>query len=635
MAVGGSIIYEIEADTTKFNSTMQSIGQSFTKVGETGGSAGASFGDKFMNVLQKYDIAGKIKGLLGDAFTAGGSLEQSIGGIETLFKDTADVMIENANRAYETAGMSANQYMETVTSFSASLLQGLKGDTEAAAAIADRAVQDMSDNANKFGTDISMIQSAYQGFAKQNYTMLDNLKLGYGGTKTEMERLIKDAAKMTESMDALGITIDANSMSFDNIANAISVVQHNMGVMGTTADEAKGTLQGAEKAMKGAFENLLASLALGEDAAESVGPALDKAIEATGVYLQNVLRMAGNIAAELPKILFDMVGRLIDEGIPAMAGFIEGLGEGMAEGIPQMLDNILPMILGLTDRLRENFGKFVDAGLGLLLNIAQGIANGIPKLVAYVPQIISNIAGLINDNMPKILETGVKILMTLGEGIINAIPAIISNIGNIVKAIFDVIQAVNWISLGTHIITFIKNGLVSMIQAIPNTMKNIVQEGRNAIIRFDWGGLGRNIIDGIANGIRAAASAIASALTGAVSNAWNGAKKLLGIKSPSTLMRDTIGKNISLGVAEGIEDEAESVNIATNDMLRGIEPSITLGGISQSFHAAENQDIINLLQQFLPQIAENKEVVLDTGALVGEMAGGINRKMGLIYNGEI
>lgn len=635
MAVGGSIIYEIEADTTKFDNTMKSIGQSFTQVGNTGEQAGSNFGAKFMAAIQQFGIADKLKGLFKDTLAAGGSLEQSMGGIQTLFKENADVMIANANRAYETAGMSANQYMETVTSFSASLLQGLGGDTAAAATIADRAVQDMSDNANKFGTDISMIQSAYQGFAKQNYTMLDNLKLGYGGTKTEMERLIKDAAKMTDSMEALGVTIDAKSMSFDNIANAISVVQHNMGIMGTTAEEAAGTLQGAEKAMKGAFENLLASLALGEEGAESVGPALDKAIEATGVYLQNVLRMAGNIAAELPKILFDMVGRLIDEGIPAMVEFIEGLGEGMAEAVPEMLNNILPKILSLTDRLRENFGKFVDAGLGLLLNIAKGIANAMPTLIAYIPTIVSNIAGLINDNMPKILETGWNILLTLIDGIINAVPALISNFGNILKMVFDVITAFNWIDLGKHIITFIKNGVVALLHAIPDALRNIMNEGWKAITNIDWLGLGRSIIDGIVSGIKAVAGNIASALTGAVSGAWNGAKKLLGIKSPSTLMRDTIGKNISLGVAEGIEEEADSVSIAANEMLKGIEPSITLGNISQNFKAAENQDIINLLQQFLPQIAENKEVVLDTGALVGEMADSLNRKMGLIYNGEI
>lgn len=205
----------------------------------------------------------KVGDLTMAALNSGANLEQSVGGVQTLFKGDADAVMANAAKAYETAGLSANAYMEQVTSFSASLISSLGGDTTKAVSIADRAIVDMADNANKFGTDIESIQNAYQGFAKQNYTMLDNLKLGYGGTQEEMQRLISDAAKMTAVQEELGVTVDANSMDFANIANAISVVQKNMGVMGTTALEASETFSGSFASMKAAAQNLLGNMAIG------------------------------------------------------------------------------------------------------------------------------------------------------------------------------------------------------------------------------------------------------------------------------------------------------------------------------------------------------------------------------------
>lgn len=699
MAIGGSIIYEIEADTTKFESSMKSLGQSFTQVGEAGETAGSSFGAKFMAAMQKYDIAGKLKSLFNGALEAGGNLEQSIGGIETLFKDSADIIIERSKTAWKTAGMSANEYMQTATSFSAALIRSLEGDTEKAAAITDRIITDMSDNANKMGTDMEMVQNAYRGFARENYTMLDNLSLGFAGTKQGAKELVEYASTLTDRQEELGITIDKNSLDFANLANAISVVQNEMEIsgltaeaaaqlvengvlteeeafarLGTTAKEASITLQGSQKAMKASFENLLASVALGEN----VGEALQGVFESTSDYLTNVLRMVGNMAEEVPGVLFTMLERLASEALPALTEMISGIGEGLAEGIPEMLGEVLPKILSLTDMLRENFGTFVDAGLELLVNLAQGIANGLPKLIEYVPLIISNIAGLINDNMPKILEKGWEIIVTLGQGLINAIPTILENMGNIMKAVTDVIKAINWLQLGSNVIEWITNGIKALFNAMPDLLKNIGNTALNfvksidwpglgsGIINFivggirllitaipnllkeigsnainfvksiDWGGLGKSIIDGIVAGIRNFGGAIADTLMGMARNAWNAAKSFLGINSPSRLMRDTIGKNISLGVAEGIDEEADSVSIAATDMFKGIEPEVTLGNINQNITSnLATSDIIAILESYLPQIAAQKEVVLDTGALVGEMTDGINRKMGLIYNGQI
>ena len=223
--------------------------------------------------------------------------EQLAGGVETLYKNNSKEIMEYASNAYKTAGMSANKYMETVTSFSASLLQSLDGDTKKSAEYANRAVTDMSDNANKMGTSIESIQMAYQGFAKQNYTMLDNLKLGYGGTKEEMQRLIKDASKMKDEQKKLGITVDENSMSFGNIVNALSVMQSHMGIAGTTAKEANSTLEGSANQMKASWENLLTAFAGGGDVDKSMQAFADS----IAIFLSNLIPRIKVVAKSLGK----------------------------------------------------------------------------------------------------------------------------------------------------------------------------------------------------------------------------------------------------------------------------------------------------------------------------------------------
>ena len=244
MGYDGSLKFDTEINEKGFSSGISKIG-SIAKKGMA--VAAASVGG----------LAASFGAITKASLDSVASLEQNIGGVETLFKKSADTVIKNANRAYETAGMSANEYMSTVTSFSASLLQSLGGDTKKAASYADRAIIDMSDNANKMGTSMELIQNAYQGFAKQNYTMLDNLKLGYGGTKEEMARLIQDASEMTDVQKKLGITVDDSSMSFGNIVNAISVMQESLGIAGTTSDEAATTIEGSMNAAKAAWDNFL------------------------------------------------------------------------------------------------------------------------------------------------------------------------------------------------------------------------------------------------------------------------------------------------------------------------------------------------------------------------------------------
>ena len=312
------------------------------------------------------------------------NMEQQVGGVETLFKDSANTVIDNANRAYKTAGMSANNYMETETSFSASLLQSLGGDTAKAASYADRAIVDMSDNANKMGTSMRDIQNAYQGFAKQNYTMLDNLKLGYGGTQEEMKRLVSDAAKLTDVQKELGVTVDANSLSFGNIVNAISVVQKQMGITGTTSKEAATTIEGSVSSAKAAWENFEAGVISANDLVETFWTAT-----------QNIFTNLGQIIPRLGKTGIDVVSALagkIGGAVPQVKGFtdaIESIADklgGMDTGQLTNLGKMSAVLIGAAPALSligKGAGIFSDA-LGGLGNVTGGAITAISKLPGTV-----------------------------------------------------------------------------------------------------------------------------------------------------------------------------------------------------------------------------------------------------------
>ena len=314
-------------------------------------------------IISGIKAVGKAISTIGSAFINVGKqavqsyaqYEQLVGGVDTLFGEASQKVQEYANNAYKTSGMSANQYMETVTSFSASLISSLDGDTTKASEVANRAIIDMSDNANKMGTDISMIQNAYQGFAKQNYTMLDNLKLGYGGNKTEMERLIADASKMIDVQNELGITVEEGDLSFANIANAISVVQRNMGLMGTTALEASGTISGSTGSMQSAWQNLV-----------------------TGIADDN---------ADFDTLVNNLVESIV--GKDGEGGFLNN----MLPRIQTALNGIVKMVVSLADTL-------------------------LPQVVVIGADLITNLVGSINENLTALLASAEQIISTLINGIL-------------------------------------------------------------------------------------------------------------------------------------------------------------------------------------------------------------------------
>lgn len=579
-------------------------------------SAGASIGGKLTGAIIAAITTAGLGAALGKTLTEGAALEQSIGGVETLFKGSASQVTAAADQAFRTAGVSANNYMEQVTSFSATLLQGLGGDTAAAAGYADKAIVQMSDNANKMGTDMSAIQYAYQGFAKDNYTMLDNLKLGYGGTQSEMARLINDSGVLGDSVKVTADTV--KDVPFSSIIDAIGVIQDNLGITGTTAEEAATTLSGSFASMQAAASNVMANLTLGRD----VGPALQGLAQTVTTFL------AGNLLPAIGNIL----SALVLQVIPVGTQMLQSLGAGLAQGVPNFLAQALPMVLQFTETLRTNFGNIVDAGIDLLLNLAQGIANGLPTLIEYVPQIVTNIAGLINDNAPKLLAAGLHIIVTLGLGLIQAIPTLIANIPQIIQAVVSVFTAFNWISLGSNIITMLKNGITSMVSAVQSAGTSIFDAVKNAIANLpatlqslgsnaitsmanglksmlgsvlsaargiltgivgiikglpgqlwslaksaasklwnafvvkDWNGLGTNIIQGIINGIGSMAGALWEAETNVAKSALNAIKSFFGIASPSKLMQFEIGPYIPQGLALGIEKNAGYVTDAMDDL---------------------------------------------------------------------
>ena len=522
--------------------------------------AGESFGGKLIGKIKGIIATAAIGKALASTISEGAALEQSIGGIETLFKDSADKVKENAAQAYRTAGMSANDYMELTTSFSASLLSSLANDTSKAADVADMAMVDMSDNANKMGTNMEDIKNAYQGFAKQNYTMLDNLKLGYGGTKTEMERLLADAQKIS------GVEYNIDNLS--DVYSAIHVIQGQLDITGTTAKEAATTISGSFNQMKAAAKNVMGQITLGMD----VGPALNQLADTIVTYaVGNLLPALWNIVSALPSAIVTFITALGPQVATAFMTFIPQIGNGFATEIPALCAQFLPIIMQISENLRANAGTLVDAGLNLIVNLAQGIANSLPTLIATVPTIITNIAGIINDNLPKMLTTGMQILIILAKGIIQALPTLVANLPQIFTACASVLQAMNWISIGRNIMKLLVNGVKALMHLPGQILKGAFNTAKELITNgFSWGTVGGNIIIGIANGLKAAGHMLWDAVKGILGSFKDNVLSFFGIHSPSR-WGIFVGEMIDTGVAKGLAGKTSLVSDAANELQRTIK----------------------------------------------------------------
>ena len=518
---------------------------------EAGGkAAGGKVGTGLLSTLGKVVSVAAVGKIVKDAFSAGGNLEQSFGGLETIYGDAAAGAKEFAMEA-ASAGISANSYAEQAVSFGAALKQAFAGDTQAAMQAANTAIMDMADNSAKMGTDINSIQAAYQGFAKQNYTMLDNLKLGYGGTKSEMERLLADAEKLS------GVKYDINNLG--DVYDAIHVIQEDLGLTGVAAAEAETTLTGSFGAVKASFQNLLAAMTTGE----GLDTAMQNLGKSLGNLTKNVIRMLGNLGKQIPQLLTGIFTTIGPELIPAAAGIVQGLLTGITTQLPQLL----------------------TGGMTMLQTLIQGIFQALPGLISTAGEFIPTLINGFLPQIPTLMAQGFAILQQLIQGIVQSLPTLLGTAAQVIaQLIVGLGQNLPQIlEQGITLLGQLAAGVIQGIGSLLETVPQIFSDFKSAISQVDWASLGKQIINGILNGIRSAASSIFSALKDLATQALNEAKAALGINSPSRLFRDEIGISIPEGVAVGIEDNLDLINkpiahlatAALSDMKRSMQPGMS------------------------------------------------------------
>ena len=560
---------------SKMSSVMKGIGSGAIKVGKGLAVAGAA-------------AATAVTALVSKSVGAFADYEQLTGGVETLFgaggrsveeyaqsvgKSVSDIqgkydslmsaqnaVLENANKAYMTAGMSANEYMDTVTGFSASLISSLGGDTNKAADYANSALVDMSDNANKMGTDMESIKNAYQGFAKQNYTMLDNLKLGYGGTQEEMKRLLSDAEKLT------GQRYDISS--FADITQAIHAIQTQMDITGTTAKEASTTISGSWGSLKAAFQNVLVGLTTGGDMfdqsldalintavtfGQNIIPAIKGALSGVGYLIEGLAPVIGET---IPPLINDLAPTLANSAVSLISSLVNGLTQnatqfseclsnmiivavaGISTVVPQLLDAASKIVSNLMQGLTNSMPQIVNGAVTLIEGLVNGLVNNIPLLIMGAVQLVASLANGLIANLPRIIDAGVNLItgivsasysmmpqiiqngmqlvVNLAVGLVRAIPQLIAALPRITGAIVKGFKSVNWFDLGLQLIKSIWEG----IKSIGSEMWNGVKEKTSEL----WGGV-KNAVSEKLNNIKSAYDAHGGGLKGATFAAIEGVKE--------------------------------------------------------------------------------------------------------------
>ena len=567
-----------ESALKKMNSELKSTSSiDFSKVKD----GLSKVGDVALNVSKKLatvtaGISGALAGIVGAGVKSYADLEQNLGGVETLFKDSADKVVQNAKNAYKTAGVSANEYMQGVTSFSASLLQSLGGDTSKAADVADMAFSDMSDNANKFGTDMSSIQYAYQGFAKQNYTMLDNLKLGYGGTKTEMERLLKDAEKLT------GQKYDISNLS--DVYNAIHVIQENLGVTGTTAEEAKKTISGSINSMKASFDNFLNGSGSAEDLAESVTNVLsnvsDAIVKLAPNILSGIVTLIEKLLPQVAKILVDLVPQLLD----AVSNMIDSLLNMVTQDMSGLQETLTLLVNKIVEFFTTNLPKVIELGLQLIIALAKGIAESLPTLIPQIIQCVLKIVEVLVDNLDLIIDAGIQLVIGLVEGLTDpdTIEMLMEKIPIIIIKIVDaIIQSLpKMLEAGGQVLLAFGQGIMTYYGKIGEWMNQIINTitdklGNLGSIALDWG---KDMIQGFINGIKGTVGKVGDAAKGVADKI----KKFLHFSRPDigplhdyeTWMPDMIK-----GMTKGINKSSYLLENATDRMAQSMADKLSFNDI--------------------------------------------------------
>jgi len=658
---------------------IDNLGKEAEESGEQAKKGGEGF-TVFKGILANLGsqaILSAINGLknLGATFVSVGKqaingyaeFEQLEGGVKKLFGDeAAQSVMENANKAFSSAGMSANQYMETVTSFSASLISGLNGDTQEAARISDIAIRDMSDNANTFGTDIQSIQNAYQGFAKGNFTMLDNLKLGYGGTQSEMARLINESGVLGDSMKVTAETV--KDVPFDQMILAINKTQERMGIMGTTAKEASYTIEGSTNSMKAAWKNMLTGIAdenanfeqlatnfigtlitedgkggvLGQliprittvitgisDAIATVLPqviqsvvplieqnlpiiisAVEQALQTIVSVLPTIVDAIAPLIPQIVSMLLSMLPQIIDAGIKILLSLIDGI----TKALPDLMKMLPKIIKDVCNTLLDNLGLIIDAGIELIMALVDGLIEALPELIDYIPEIIDKVINAITENLPKLIQAGITLIIKLAEGLIKAIPQLVAKIPQIITSLVTGFGKF-WstiIGLGKDVIKNIVSGISDAVGDVLTKAGEVASDILDAFVEglkgiFD---IGVDLIKGLWEGIKSMGTWIKNKITGFGKGILNGLKSVFGIKSPSKVMRDQVGKYLAEGIGVGFTDEMKNV---TQDMQNAIPTSFDTSldtGINGTTGTMATNTYYDIVEAFKEALSD-MDVVMD------------------------
>ena len=647
-------------------------------VSSAGKSAGASFGSSLVSALGGVLAAAGIGAMLKKSLDAGGALQQSLGGLDTIYGDAAKAAKNYSAEAVK-AGISANDYAEQAVSFGASLKQAYGGDTVKAVEAANTAILDMADNSAKMGTDITSVQNAYQGFAKQNYTMLDNLKLGYGGTKTEMQRLLKDAEKLS------GVKYDLNNLG--DVYDAIHVIQQDLGLTGVAAAEASETFSGSFAAMTAAGENLLANLSLGND----ITPYLSTLLETTGTFLTgNLFPMIGNIFQSLPQViseglipaLNEVIGLAIsglnfaadnaDAMVSTGLDLVTTLGLAIIQAAPALIDaavncaiafgnalinydwaslgtqlltslqTLIPtesatsIMQPILDGITASLPGLLSTGVEIISNLANGILEAVPQLLTTAGELIIQFADFLMQNAPTLLSAAADLVMNLVNGIINNLPQIVTAATKIVLELAATIlkNAPSLIASGVQITIKLLNGITQAAPQLVTAFLTMWKNAADSAKKYDWMALGKNIVDGIIKGISSMGSALITSILSMCSGAFSAVKKFFGISSPSKLMADEVGRYIPEGIAVGIEENSQVVNDAVKDMVMDATTADAL--TSYAFSAPETETkssdanvlarmdaMLDLMSKYFPEMADSNGNISISA---------INRQLGVAYS---
>lgn len=675
--------------------------QASSKVSKIGSAIGSGLKTACKVGIAAVGAAATAIGTLGtQAVKAYADYEQLRGGVETLFGlggqtleeyaeivgMTADeafdsydrlltgqrIVLNNADEAYKTAGLSANQYMETVTSFSASLLQSLGGDTVSAAKYADMAIIDMADNANKMGSSMESIQNAYQGFAKQNYTMLDNLKLGYGGTKEEMQRLLADAEAIS------GIEYDISS--YADIVDAIHVIQTEMGITGTTAKEASETISGSIASWKAAWDNLVMSIA--GDGEQTPGQYIDAFVDSTKTMLDNILPraeqilqgvsslisgMAPVISTMLPQIisgflpgllssavelvatlvsnLLNVLPGLLSEGLlpvatmlvetalsmwpqvaEAAVQLVSMLAMGIAEAAPTLIPAAIDAVLQLCNALLspESIQLLLDAAVALLVGLMQGITTALPMLVEQAPMIISELVNALIANLPMLLEVGIQLIMSWYTGIWSAFPTLLAGVWDICVGIVDTIGKMDWEEIGWTLLETIGNGILNFAASLLESVNKAFAPAIEWISVNLLGkapGWGKDMIQGLIDGIRSMIGKVKSVVKDvakAISDFLHFSRPETGpLREYETWMPDMIN-----GMVKGIEANKYKLSNAVAGLASDMSGNMTVTAKGSGTAAMRGGDTYNFTINGAPgqDVRELANIVLD------EISAVVNKK---------